>query len=88
MQRYVGAGLRKGDRHAGSQALPGTGDQCVLALEAEEIEDCHETAPSKWLRRSEPRKTYVRETSTAVSLTATLKSFSGLGGGPLTLAPV
>jgi hypothetical protein len=44
MQRYIGAGLRKGDRHAGSQALPGTGDQCVLALEAEEIEDSHESS--------------------------------------------
>jgi hypothetical protein len=29
-----------------------------------------------------------RETSTPASLTATLKSFNGLGGGPLTLTPV
>jgi hypothetical protein len=33
-------------------------------------------------------KTYARETWTPVSPTATLKSLSGLGGGPLTLAPV
>jgi hypothetical protein len=31
---------------------------------------------------------YVRDTSTPVSFTATLKSLSGFGGGPLTFAPV
>src|SRR5665213_729703 len=43
---------------------------------------------SREVSRSPGLDSYARETSTPVSFTATLKSLSGLGGGPLTLAPV
>jgi hypothetical protein len=46
MERDVGASLRKCDGDAGAKALRGSCDQRVLALETEEIEDCHGIAPS------------------------------------------